>query len=223
MSTGRSPVPGLAVFDLDGTITRSDSLGPYVLGFIKGRPSRMLGLLRVLPMVARYALALANEGELKSAFIKSTLGGATRAEIDLRTAAFVPQLLAHGLFKAALDQIAEHRSQGAYLVLMSASTDLYVPAIAVSWASTKPSAPASAGTANGSPALSRHRIGAAKRKLVAFASCANSTPGQATAAYGNAASDIPHLRLADHGVLVNGSSGARSVAARDGIRCVDWR
>jgi phosphoserine phosphatase len=48
-------------------------------------------------------------------------------------------------------------------------------------------------------------------------------PGVATAAYGNAASDIPHLRLADHGVLVNGTSNARRAAARDGLTCVDWR
>jgi phosphoserine phosphatase len=41
-------------------------------------------------------------------------------------------------------------------------------------------------------------------------------------AYGNAASDLPHLKLADRGVLVNGARGARELAKRDGVICVDW-
>jgi phosphoserine phosphatase len=43
------------------------------------------------------------------------------------------------------------------------------------------------------------------------------------AAYGNAASDIAHLKLVEHGVLVNGSAAARREAARAQITCTEWR
>ena len=38
-------------------------------------------------------------------------------------------------------------------------------------------------------------------------------PGQAIAAYGNSASDLPHLEVAEHPLLVNGSARARRRAA----------
>jgi len=41
-------------------------------------------------------------------------------------------------------------------------------------------------------------------------------------AYGNSASDLPHMRLVRHGQLVNGSLAARRSAAKFGIACVDW-
>jgi phosphoserine phosphatase len=43
-----------------------------------------------------------------------------------------------------------------------------------------------------------------------------------TFAYGNAGSDLPHLRLARRGVLVNGSLAARRAAAEAGITILDW-
>jgi len=41
-------------------------------------------------------------------------------------------------------------------------------------------------------------------------------------AYGNSASDLPHLKLVKHGLLVNGSNPARRQAAKLGVACVDW-
>lgn len=43
-----------------------------------------------------------------------------------------------------------------------------------------------------------------------------------TFAYGNSASDLPHLRLARHGVLVNGSSAARREAGTLGVATAEW-
>ena len=43
-----------------------------------------------------------------------------------------------------------------------------------------------------------------------------------TFAYGNAESDLAHLKLARHGVLVNGTLGARRAAAELGVSTVEW-
>ena len=48
-------------------------------------------------------------------------------------------------------------------------------------------------------------------------------PGVAIVAYGNAASDLEHLRLAERAALVNGTRRARRAAARLNLACVTWR
>ena len=48
-------------------------------------------------------------------------------------------------------------------------------------------------------------------------------PGRRIVAYGNAASDLDHLALADHAMLVNGSGSARRAAAGLNMKCVTWR
>jgi phosphoserine phosphatase len=48
-------------------------------------------------------------------------------------------------------------------------------------------------------------------------------PRRLLAAYGNAGSDLPHLRMADRPLLVNGRRAARAAAARYGIPRASWR
>lgn len=214
----------LVVFDLDETITRHDTLLPYAWGFlIRHRPWRIPLLSAVLPSVVEFLLGRVDEGRVKESFIKAILGGARRGEIDAWTARFVPPLITHGTFANALQRIEEHRRRGDHLVLMSASTDLYVPAIArqlgfdesictgVRWDGDR---------LNGSLATP-NRKGAEKARC--FTELRERHPGLDTTAYGNSSTDLPHLRLATHGFLVNGSARARRAAQDLGVACVDWR
>ena len=214
----------LAVFDLDGTITRHDTLVPYALGFVRRkRPARLAALVRVLPAVLGHAIGRVDRGALKAAFIRATLGGCSREELGRWTATFVARLVAGGIFPQALAAIAAHACAGDHLVLLSASTDLYVPAIAqalgfqevictgVRWDGER---------LDGSLATPNRRGEEKARCITALRA---RFPGVSSVAYGNAASDIAHLRLVDRGVLVNGSAAARREAARAGITCTDWR
>ncbi|MGH8139654.1 MAG: HAD-IB family phosphatase [Steroidobacteraceae bacterium] len=213
----------LAVFDLDGTITRHDTLLPFVLGFLLRAPWRLPGLLLFLPAAIGFALGGADRGRLKSALIRATLGGSTRSSIDSWTARFVARLLAGGVFADALHAIARHKSEGARLVLLSASTDLYVPAIAqalgfeeaictgVRWA----------GDRLDGHLTSPNRRGAEKARCLE--SLRQRYPGIAICAYGNARSDLEHLALAEQPLLVNASASTRREAARLGIPRATWR
>jgi phosphatidylglycerophosphatase C len=214
----------LAVFDLDGTITRHDSLAPFAFGFVlRKRPWRLPAVLLVLPAVLGYALGFVDRGGLKSAFIRAMLGGCRREELQRWTATFVEGLKADGLFSQAVEAIQTHARAGDHLVLLSASTDLYVPVIGqalgfqevictgVSW--------------DGDRLVGRlttpNRRGEEKARCVTALLARH--PGASSAAYGNAASDIPHLKLVEHGVLINGSAAARREAERAGITCTEWR
>jgi phosphatidylglycerophosphatase C len=216
--------PQLVVFDLDETITRHDTLLPYATGFVlRHRPWRVALLATVLPATVEFVVGRADEGRVKESFIKATLRGSRRSEIDAWTARFVPPLIARGTFADAMARIADHRGRGDYLVLMSASTDLYVPAIArelgfdetictgVRWEGER---------LNGSLTTPNRK---GEEKARCFTALREKHPGLETTAYGNSSTDLPHLRLANHGFLVNGSARARQAAQSLGVACVDWR
>jgi phosphatidylglycerophosphatase C len=212
----------LAIFDLDGTITRRDTLAPYVLGFLLRRPWRLPALLLMLPALLVYGLGVIGRGGLKSTLILAAMGGCQRKTLERWTAAFVDGLVADGVFPEALEAIRAHTRLGDHLVLLSASTDLYVPAIAhalgfqeiictgVRWSSER-----LLGTLT-----TPNRRGEEKARCVAALRARY--PGVQAVAYGNARSDLAHLKLVERGVLVNGSASARRVAAGTAIMCTDW-
>jgi phosphatidylglycerophosphatase C len=214
----------LAVFDLDGTITRRDTLLPYVMGFPTSTPRKLVGLLVFLGSLFLFAIGRHDRGQLKSAFIRSILGGEMRSRIESWTTQFVPALLRQGLFADALNTIARHKQEGARLVLMSASTDLYVPAIATALGFDEVIC---TGVRWNGDRLDGHLTTPNRRgteKTRCFEAVRSQNPGLTTAAYGNAGSDLDHLRLADQPLLVNASASARRKAANLGIPCAThWR
>jgi phosphatidylglycerophosphatase C len=207
----------LAVFDLDGTITHRDTLLPYVMGFPMSAPRKLLGVLVFCGTLILFVLGLRDHGQVKSAFIRSTLRGKTRAQVQAWTAEFVPSVLKDGVFADALNRIAHHRKEGARLVLMSASTDLYVPAFAAALGFDEVIC---TGIQWNGDRLDGHLTTPNRRgseKTRCFEALRQAHPGLTTAAYGNAGSDLDHMRLADHPLLVNASASARREAARLGI------
>lgn len=215
--------PGLALFDLDGTLTRHDTLWPYVHGFLHRHPLRAPGALRVLPELLRYAAGRADHGSVKAAFIRATLGGCTRTELSAWTEHFVPRLLARGLWRDALECLDSHRARDDRLVLMSASVDLYVPAIgrALVFAEALCTPLKWNGEQLDGALAGPNLRGAAKAR--ALRDLRERHPGLRITAYGNGESDLGHLCLADRGVLVNGSPHARAAAAHLGLACQSWR
>jgi phosphatidylglycerophosphatase C len=164
-----------------------------------------------------------DHGRLKAAWIRAVLGGCTRSELADWTACFVTELLRHGLIGDALAAIAAHRDAGDHLVLLSASPDIYVPAIgrALGFAQTLCTQVEWRDERLTGRLATPNQRGAEKARTVR--ALRSQHPHLSIVAYGNAASDLEHLALADRGVLVNGSLQARRAAARSGIVCVTWR
>jgi phosphatidylglycerophosphatase C len=214
---------GLAVFDLDGTITRRDTLMPFVIGFLARHPWRLPRLITALPTMAAYLVGRAGRGDLKGALIHSTLGGLTRERIATAAAAHVQAVLRRGLYAEAVERIEFHRAAGHFLVLMSASPDFYVPQL---------------GTALGFDAtvcstlrwlpdgrLDGHLDGENCRgdeKVRQLRQLLLQGRYAETWAYGNSSADLPHMRLATHAQYVNGNPQALS-ADHPQIQIVNWR
>jgi HAD superfamily hydrolase (TIGR01490 family) len=213
---------GLAVFDLDGTITRRDTFGPFLWGFIWRRPWRLARVPLALPAAASFMLAR-DRGAMKGAVIHALLGGARRAALERWAERFVAGLLHHGLYAEALSAIALHRTRGDRLLLMSASTDLYVPLIGRALGFDEIIFTRLRWTADdrldGRLASANCR-GEEKRRCLA-AVIARDVPVRVSA-YGDSGADLLHMQLAQQGYLINASP---SLAARRGpkVQLVHWR
>jgi len=214
----------LVVFDLDGTITRRDTLLPYVAGLLSARPWSLLRLLRVVPALAAHLLGLVDRGALKAVLLTHTLGGRTRAEIDSWNARYIPRLLARGVRPQALEAIEEHRRGGDLLVLMSAAPDLYAPALAsrLGFAATICTGVRWTNDRLDGALTTANRRGPEKARC--FLALKQQHPGLPTTAYGNSSADLPHLVLADEPRLVNASCAARWAGRRAGVApYAHWR
>jgi phosphatidylglycerophosphatase C len=213
----------LVVFDLDGTISRHDTLLAYLTGFLRRNPTRWPRALVSLPAVFGFAAGVADRGQLKAALMKAVLGGCTREVIDTWTASFVNELLGRGVFADALSAIAAHRAHSDVLVLMSASPDLYVPEIArrlgftesvctgVRWRGERLDGALTTANCRGA------------EKARCFAALRTRYPYLATVAYANSARDFDHLKLADTAWLINAGPALRRKAECAHFRCVTWR
>lgn len=212
----------IALFDLDGTLTRRDTLFPYLVGFSLRRPLRFLRLFARLPgALVRYAFQGRDHGRLKEALIIASLEGVTRAEIARWNEKYVPRLLARGMDAQALRQAATHRAAGDYMVLMSASPDLYVPAIARALGFNETICTAvrwDGMSLNGALATPNRR---GEEKLHCVLALRQRHSDVPITAYGNSASDLAHLGACEHPYLVNGDPDAVKEAARIGVH-IGW-
>ncbi len=220
-SEPRATAAALAIFDLDGTLTRRDTLLPYLAGFLKTRPARWIRLVGVAFALASFAIGRLDRDRCKESIIRACLSGAGRAELAAHTERFVTHLLERGMSERALAVLESHRAARARLVLLSASPDLYVSTIAqrlgfdeclsteLRWDADR--LVGTFATAN--------RRGTEKARLVRALRGEGRGP---IAAYANSSSDLEHLQIVDFPMLVNGSEHARRLAATRGMSCEQW-
>ncbi|MGV1760064.1 HAD family hydrolase [Rhizobium sp. A22-96] len=119
----------VAIFDLDRTISRQDL---YLAFLIQGvRQPANLGSACLLPAhLVRFFAHVINNDQLKSLFLASIYGGRSRDFMDEAAARFIKTVRRTMLKSAALRRVAEHRRQGHFLLLASASLDIYTVPLA---------------------------------------------------------------------------------------------
>jgi HAD superfamily hydrolase (TIGR01490 family) len=218
---GSVPFFRLAIFDLDGTITRNDTLVPYLRGWLRLHPRRGWRLAAIVAL-ARYLTQGRDRGRLKADLIRACMAGADAGAVHEWSAAFADGLHPQDLCPGALAAIERHRARGDRLILLSASVDLYVPEIGrrlgfdesictgVAWRD---------GLLDGALTTPNRRAGEKRRCVEALR---ERFPAARIAAYANASSDFAHLLVADEPRLVNGTTAARREARGLGIATEDW-
>lgn len=130
-STGITPAAGavaIAAFDFDGTLTRRDTLLPYLWRSL-GWPRFLLALLQSAPWLAAYAFGLTSNHKAKARLLTVSLAGRSEVEIARWTADFVARYLPQQWRAEALAQLAQHQQRGHCCVLVSASPGIYLHAV----------------------------------------------------------------------------------------------
>lgn len=125
MSAAQAEKPVVAVFDFDGTLTRRDTLLPFLL-YTLGAAAVARHALALSPTLAGYALGLIGNGVAKERVFVRCLAGMRidelRQEAERFAALILPGLLRH----ESLQRFDWHKQQGHRCVVISASLELYV-------------------------------------------------------------------------------------------------
>ena len=130
MSTSGPARRGVAAFDFDGTISRRDTLGPFLVR-VAGSAQFARTLLARTPQFAAVTLGRADRDAEKEAVITRLVAGRTAASIAAAGRAYADHLWARQRFRPeSLARLRWHRDQGHDIVIVSASLDAYLTPLA---------------------------------------------------------------------------------------------
>ncbi|MEO6080713.1 MAG: HAD-IB family phosphatase [Steroidobacteraceae bacterium] len=224
MQQSIQPAPRrLAIFDLDGTLTRHDTFFPFVLGLLGRHPSRWPRVaLLVIPALG-YLLRLLDRGGLKGAILYWLFRGLPRGEVNEWAQRYAAAVVPARMFAEALNELRMHLASGDHVVVLSASPDLFVPDIArkigaqevictqIRWTGEQ---------LDGRLAGPNRRDHEKSRVVDELRS---RLPGLRVIAYGNSTADLIHMYRCEQGVYVNASPSLAARLTQRGLRCVQWR
>ena len=219
-----SPTKRLAVFDLDGTITREDSFLAFLLFAYTRQPRRWWRAPLLACAVVMHKTGLKPNDWLKSFFLRHVLGHLTRTAREEMVQAFLPGFLSTHLRNKARDQIHAHRLAGEFILLLSASPDFIVRPIAadlgieevICTVCAEDAQTRLTGTLKGGNCYGPEK----GRRLEAW--LAASGEKWDTVAYSDHHSDLTLLTNATEGFAVNPTPKLRALVAPLNIPIVDW-
>jgi HAD superfamily hydrolase (TIGR01490 family) len=116
--------PVVAVFDFDGTLTRRDSLLPF-LWQIAGPWTFIWNALVLLPTLLRYAVGILENGPAKERVLGQFLAGKPVEDVRAVAESFAAERVPSLLDPEAFGRLRWHQEQGHTTVLVTASPELY--------------------------------------------------------------------------------------------------
>jgi phosphatidylglycerophosphatase C len=117
--------PTFAFFDFDGTLTKRDSYLDFIR-YVRGRLGYLSGLLRLSPWIFLYGIGLYRNDRLKERFFRHFLSAFSPADLDQRGQQYSQHRLPAILKKTALDQLHWHQHQGHRVVILTASSPIWL-------------------------------------------------------------------------------------------------
>jgi HAD superfamily hydrolase (TIGR01490 family) len=209
-----------ALFDFDGTLTRRDTMGPFLLWILKTNPASLWELPRLTALAVPYALGALSKESIKGAALRlwRRVGPQRRREIltEFYDYAIRPRLLPGGVAR-----LQWHRSQGHLTVMVSASVDAYLELTAkrlgferlICTRTELEPTPRVVGA---------NCYGEEKVRRLRAEPWFDQVDWAASYAYSDHISDLPMLRLCGHPVAANPRPDLRRLARAEKIEILDW-
>jgi len=120
----------IAIFDLDGTLTKKDTYIPFLLSILKKRPERLIHTLGLPFFMLFYFIKVLNNNELKEIFLYKVLSEMEIGEVAFISSKFVENLLKKGMNPLGVKLLNMHQNNRDRIIIATASFDIYVNSIA---------------------------------------------------------------------------------------------
>jgi len=214
----------VAVFDLDGTITRRDTYTAILLHGLCRNPRRIPRLAPLTLPVVRFVLGRLDNAVMKERLLRAVFAGLPETRLREIARSFVDRLLAGGMREPAVAALRRHRDSGHRTVLLSASPDFYVEVIADRLGFDHCICTRTARGPDGM--LTGELAGANCRGEEKLARLFQHFEGERQrycfVGYGDRETDFPLLLALDQGIVVSPGRRTRDRALAAGLRVVDW-
>jgi phosphatidylglycerophosphatase C len=115
----------IALFDFDGTLTRCDSLLPF-LRFAVGRARFVAGFAAAAPWILAWKAGLIDNGRAKRRLLGAALAGAEQERLAALGATFAAEVVPRLLCPAAMRRLRAHQRAGHAVWIVSASPEIYL-------------------------------------------------------------------------------------------------
>lgn len=115
----------IAFFDFDGTISRSDSLLPFLRYYFSKSQLRKI-VARFIPVFARFKLRLMENGRAKERLFQLAFSGESAEKFNSKCDDFYYRKLRAMMRERALERIEWHLEKGHEVVVVSASVENYL-------------------------------------------------------------------------------------------------
>lgn len=195
--------PAVAFFDFDGTLTRGDTLLPF-LKHVVGSQAYYTQLARLSPVLGAYFVKLLRNDIAKQKVLERYLTGYTLKELSRLGRTFSDEVIPSMLRQEGIARLRWHQAQGHDCVLVSASLDSYLSHWARHQGFTAALTSSLAGDAKGvvqGRVEGKNCYGEEKARRVR--QWLKGRRPRCSYAYGDSTGDLPLLALADHGFLWN--------------------
>ncbi len=127
MSRSQLPeaISNVAVFDFDGTLTKGDTLLPF-LRMVVGKGQFWWGMMLLSPILIGYRLKLIPNWRAKKMVLTYFLAGKTEKQLQPIAHRFATQIIPKMLRPEALKRLHWHQQQSHQTLLISASLEIYL-------------------------------------------------------------------------------------------------
>ena len=214
---------GIAIFDLDRTLTKRGCFTPFILYVAIRRPRRFLSFHRIILAALFNIVGLYRRDDIKLLMWREVLGGLPREEAKTLGNSFAKTWIQNELRRQTKNNIKKHQEAGDRLILATAAMDIIADPIGRALGfddiiSTRTHWTAEdhiSGNFDGRNCYGEEKLSRVKLIL------GDLSPSK-TLAYSDHITDLPVLLWAENGIAVNPHRPLRDAAGRHGLRIEDW-
>jgi phosphatidylglycerophosphatase C len=214
---------GIAIFDLDRTLTKRGCFTPFIFYVARRSPRRFLSFHRILVAAVCNVVGFYRRDEIKLLMWREVVGGLPREEVETLGNSFAKVWIHNELRRQTKKNIKKHQEAGDRVILATAAMDIIADPIGrilgfddiISTRTHWTAEGLVSGSFDGRNCYGEEKLRRVKLTLGDLAA-------SKTSAYSDHITDLPVLLWAENGIAVNPHRPLRDAAGRHGLRIEDW-